>query len=165
MKPAPTPKLFPAQISLPTGYGPWLTELKADIRAAQLRASIALTKVVDRLAQDLRTEFPDMRGFSPRNLKYMRAFAEAWPDASIVQQAAAQLPWFHLCTPLDKLATRQARDWYTAPTIGNRVATTDELALAGAARGMVSECDTGQPAFPSSSLSFATADIALGQPT
>jgi len=53
-----------------------------------------------------------MKGFSPRKLKYMRAFAEAWPDTSIVQQAAAQLPWFHLCTLLDKLTTRQERDWY-----------------------------------------------------
>jgi predicted nuclease of restriction endonuclease-like (RecB) superfamily len=133
----PTPKLAPAQISLPTGYAPWLTKLKADIRAAQLRASIAVNrelvllywqigndilerqanaswgaKVVDRLAHDLGAEFPDMKGFSPRNLKYMRAFAAAWPDAAIVQQAAAQLPWFHLCTLLDKLATRQERDWY-----------------------------------------------------
>jgi hypothetical protein len=44
-----------------------------------------------------------MKGFSARNLKYMRAFAEAWPEAGIVQQSAAQLPWFHLCTLLDKL--------------------------------------------------------------
>ena len=50
------------------------------------------TKVIDRLAQDLRAAFPYMKGFSPRNLKYMRAFAEAWPDAEFVQQAAAQLP-------------------------------------------------------------------------
>jgi hypothetical protein len=38
-----------------------------------------------------------MKGFSPRNLKYMRAFAEAWPEEAIVQQLAAQLPWFHNC--------------------------------------------------------------------
>jgi hypothetical protein len=44
-----------------------------------------------------------MKGFSPRNLKYMRAFAEAWPDSEFVQQAAAQLPWFHLCVLMDKL--------------------------------------------------------------
>ena len=52
-------------------------------------------KVIDRLAHDLRTAFPAMKGFSPRNLKYMRAFSEAWPDAEIVQRAAAQLPWGH----------------------------------------------------------------------
>jgi hypothetical protein len=53
-------------------------------------------KVIDRLAADLRSAFPDTRGFSPRNLKYMRAFALAWPDEPIVQQLAAQIPWFHM---------------------------------------------------------------------
>jgi len=52
-------------------------------------------KVIDRLAADLREAFPDMKGFSPRNLKYMRAFAAAWPDRTIVQQFAARIPWFH----------------------------------------------------------------------
>ena len=52
-------------------------------------------KIIDQLARDLRSEFPGMKGLSARNLKYMRAFADAWPEESIVQQAAAQLPWFH----------------------------------------------------------------------
>lgn len=51
--------------------------------------------MIDRFADDLRQAFPDLRGFSPRNLKYMRAFAGAWPERAIVQQAAAQIPWFH----------------------------------------------------------------------
>ena len=75
------------------------------------------SKVIDRLAYDLRIEFPTMRGFSPRNLKYMRAFAAAWPELKFVQQAAAQLPWFHLCTLLDKLDSREARDWYLAKAV------------------------------------------------
>ena len=75
------------------------------------------TRVIERLAQDLRSAFPDMKGFSPRNLKYMRSFAEAWPDAEFVQQAAAQLPWFHLCTLIDKLKTPEERNWYLAKTI------------------------------------------------
>ena len=74
-------------------------------------------KVIERLAHDLRTAFPEMKGFSPRNLKYMRAFAEAWPDAEFVQQAAAQLPWFHLCTLIDKLKTREVRDWYLSKAV------------------------------------------------
>jgi hypothetical protein len=41
--------------------------------------------VIDRLSADLHAAFPEMKGFSPRNLKYMRAFAEAWPDEEIVQ--------------------------------------------------------------------------------
>ena len=124
-------------VDAPDGYTDWLAELKARIHGAQQRASLAVNrelvllywqighdilarqaeqgwgaKVIDRLAHDLRNAFPDMKGFSPRNLKYMRAFAEAWPDAEFVQQAAAQLPWFHLCTLLDKLKTREERDWY-----------------------------------------------------
>lgn len=60
-------------------------------------------KVIDRLAHDLRVAFPEMKGFSPRNLKYMRAFAEAWSDESFVQQAVAQLPWGHNLVLLDRL--------------------------------------------------------------
>ena len=60
-----------------------------------------------------------MQGFSPRNLKYMRAFAEAWPEESIVQQAAAQLPWFHNCVLLDKVKDREERVWYIAQAIQN----------------------------------------------
>jgi predicted nuclease of restriction endonuclease-like (RecB) superfamily len=51
------------------------------------------SKVIEQLAHDLRTAFPEMKGFSLRNLKYMRAFAEAWLDAEFVQQVLAQLPW------------------------------------------------------------------------
>ena len=60
-------------------------------------------RVIDRLSTDLRREFPDMKGFSSRNLKYMRAFAESYTQREIVQQAAAQIPWFHNCVILDKV--------------------------------------------------------------
>lgn len=60
-------------------------------------------RVIDRLSRDLRREFPYMKGFSPRNLRYMRAIAEAWPDELFVQQVAAKLPWFHLCTVIDRV--------------------------------------------------------------
>src|ERR1700677_1386635 len=52
-------------------------------------------RVIDRLAADLRESYPEMRGISPRNLKYMRAFAAAWPDRTIVQDPLAQIPWSH----------------------------------------------------------------------
>ena len=74
-------------------------------------------KVIERLAHDLRTAFPDMQGFSPRNLKYMRAFAEAWPDAQFVQEVLAQLPWYHQLALLDKLDTPESRRWYAAKAI------------------------------------------------
>lgn len=126
-------------IDPPSGYADWLTELKTRIHNAQQRAALAVNrelvllywqigrdilerqsregwgaKVIERLAHDLRNAVPTMKGFSPRNLKYMRAFAQAWPEAEFVQQAAAQLPWFHLCTLIDKLKTREERDWYLA---------------------------------------------------
>lgn len=74
-------------------------------------------KVIERLVHDLRTAFPDMKGFSPRNLKYMRAFAQAWPDASFVQEVLAQLPWYHQLALLDKLSSPEARGWYAARAI------------------------------------------------
>lgn len=132
-------KVPPGLVTPPAGYAEWLTDLKKRIHVAQQRAALAINqqltllyweigrdilerqaregrgvKVIDRLAHDLRIAFPESRGFSPRNLKYMRAFAEAWPDAEFVQQAAAQLPWFHLCTLLDKVKDRPTRDWYIA---------------------------------------------------
>jgi hypothetical protein len=58
-----------------------------------------------------------MRGFSPRNLKYMRTFAEAWPEPEFVQQVAAQLPWFHSCTLLDRVKDTAVREWYARQTI------------------------------------------------
>jgi hypothetical protein len=61
-------------------------------------------RVIDRLSHDLKTVFPDMTGFSPRNLKYMRKFADAWPDRVIVQRTVAQLPWRSILTLLDKLS-------------------------------------------------------------
>ena len=75
-------------------------------------------KVIDRLAHDLRTAFPDQRGFSRRNLQYMRAAATAWPEeADFVQQAAARLPWGHLTVLLGRLDERATRDWYTTQAL------------------------------------------------
>lgn len=129
-------------IPTPQGYADWLAELKGRIHGAQQRAVQAVNrelvglywqigqdilarqaeqgwgaKVIDRLAHDLRTAFPEMKGFSPRNLKYMRAFAEAWPDESFVQAVLAQLPWYHHLALLDKLPGLEARKWYVAKAI------------------------------------------------
>jgi predicted nuclease of restriction endonuclease-like (RecB) superfamily len=76
-------------------------------------------KVIDRLAHDLRSAFPQMKGFSPRNLKYMRTFAHTWTDVEFVQQAVAQLPWGHNLVLLDKLSTQEARIWYAQKAIEN----------------------------------------------
>ena len=71
-----------------------------------------LESLLAALAKDLKTAFPELKGFSSRNLKYMRRFAEAWPDPEFVQQPAAQLPWFHICTIMDKLPNELERQWY-----------------------------------------------------
>jgi len=126
----------------PEGYGDWLAELKKRIHTAQQKATLAVnrelvllywqigrdilarqaeqgwgSKVIERLAHDLRNAFPEMKGFSPRNLKYMRAFAEAWPDAEFVQAVLAQLPWYHQIALLDKLKTPDERSWYAQKAI------------------------------------------------
>lgn len=76
-------------------------------------------KVIDRMAKDLKEAFPDMSGFSPRNIKYMRKFAECWPDFEIVQQVAAQIPWRTNLKLIDKLSTQEERIWYAQKTIEN----------------------------------------------
>lgn len=127
---------------LPADYGQWLTEIKGRVLATRQKAALAAnaelvslywhigrdilerqaaqgwgSKVIERLGRDLREAFPEMKGFSTRNLKYMRAFAEAWSDFEIVQRVAAQLPWFHLCTLIDKVKIPQQREWYLQQAI------------------------------------------------
>lgn len=75
------------------------------------------TRVIDRLSADLRDRFPDGRGYSPRNLKYMRAFAAAWPDPEVVQARLAQLPWYHHIALLEKLSDTEQRLWYAAAAV------------------------------------------------
>lgn len=77
------------------------------------------TKVIDRMAQDLKDAFPDMSGFSPRNIKYMRRFAECWPDYAIVQRVVAQLPWRTNLKLIDKLDCQERRLWYATKAIEN----------------------------------------------
>ena len=71
-------------------------------------------RVIDRLAADVREQFTDLTGFSPRNLKYMRSFAKAWPREAIVQAPLAQLPWYHHIALLEKLDDSATRLWYAA---------------------------------------------------
>ena len=93
----------PLEPLAPGSHAQFLADLKRRIQTAQSRASVAVNrdlvllywqigrdilerqqkeswgaKVIDRLAADLKREFPDMKGFSVRNLQYMRRFAETW---------------------------------------------------------------------------------------
>lgn len=74
-------------------------------------------KVIDRLSADLREAYPDMRGLSPRNLKYMRAFAVAWADATIVQGPIAQIPWAHNIALLERISDPETRLWYARKSV------------------------------------------------
>ncbi len=123
-------------------YDDFLRDLKERIRTAQVRAALAVNrelvmlywqigrdiltrqqqqgwgaKVIDKLAKDLKAEFPEMKGFSRTNLLYMRAFAEAYPDEQIVQQLVGQIPWGHNVRILDYIKDPQERLWYTQQTI------------------------------------------------
>jgi len=120
-------------------YTVWLTSLKVQIQGARARAALSVNqelvrlyhrigleildrqrqqawgaKVVDRLSRDLREAFPDMKGLSTSNLKYMRVFAEICPDGRIGQQPADQLPWFHVVVLLTKVSEPSLREWYAA---------------------------------------------------
>ena len=76
-------------------------------------------KVIDRLSHDLKDAFPEMSGFSPRNLKYMRKFAESWSDRKIVQEVLAQITWYHNLALLEKLKKPELRLWYAGKTFEN----------------------------------------------
>lgn len=76
-------------------------------------------KVIDRMSKDIKDAFPEMSGFSPRNIKYMRKFAECWPDFEFVQQVVAQIPWRTNRMLLDKLNSEESRKWYAYKAIEN----------------------------------------------
>ncbi|MFN7842748.1 MAG: YhcG family protein [Pirellula sp.] len=126
---------------IPGDYSAWLESVKSRIQSARSRAALAVnaelielyhsiggdilerqtrhgwgSKVIARVAADLKAAFPDMKGFSTRNVKYMRYFAEHCPNGQFGQQAAAQLPWFHIVTLLTQ-AEPTEREWYAVHAI------------------------------------------------
>ncbi|NQD86861.1 DUF1016 family protein [Paenarthrobacter sp. CM16] len=129
-------------LDLPAGYLDLLEDLKATVKTARTRALRTINTqlielywaigqgvrqqqdqqgwgsgVIKRLSEDLRQEFPDMKGLSPRNIQYMTTFAAMWPDGSIAQQAAAQLPWGHIMVLLDKKLGSEATNAYAAAAV------------------------------------------------
>jgi predicted nuclease of restriction endonuclease-like (RecB) superfamily len=153
--------------AIPAGYGPLLAELKSRIREARLRAAVSVARelnqlyweigativraqesqgygkqVVTRLAMDLKREFPDMGGFSPQNVWFMRSFFLAWsgseansltavrdsepPDSlagvrestvGSLPDAVADLPWGHNRVLLTKLKRPTERLWYASAAL------------------------------------------------
>jgi predicted nuclease of restriction endonuclease-like (RecB) superfamily len=130
---------MPKQTSLfsDSHYADFLNGLKQRIRSAQVKAALAVNrelihlywqighevltrqqeqgwggKVIERLAKDLKWEFPDIAGFSQTNLKYMRTFAESYSEEEISQRCVDQLPWRHNIVLFTKLKESEARFWY-----------------------------------------------------
>ncbi len=129
---------------MPKKYGEFLSKLKERISRERFKAILSVNsalvlmywdigqsilerqhdegwgaKVIDRLSHDLKTAFPDMIGFSPRNLKYMRKFAESWSDKAIVQEVLAQITWYHNLALLEKCKDTEVRLWYARKTNEN----------------------------------------------
>jgi predicted nuclease of restriction endonuclease-like (RecB) superfamily len=127
---------------IPQDYPEFLEEIVSRIAQSQTRAALAVSrelvllywsigaeivirekrqgwgaKVVDRLAPDLQQRFPGVEGFSPRNLRYMRSLAEAWPDPEMLPQRVATLPWGHLRLLLDRVKEPVVRDWYVRAAV------------------------------------------------
>jgi predicted nuclease of restriction endonuclease-like (RecB) superfamily len=130
--------------NLPDSYGQILEGIKVGIRKARLKAVLSSNahmlslywqigktlleqqqqanwgdKVTERLADDLKREFPDMKGFSHRNIKYMRQFAATYPDFLFGQPAVAQLPWAHHVILLDKVKDENQRIFYIQKALEN----------------------------------------------
>ncbi len=130
--------------SVSTGYRKFLTDIKMRIRNAQNRAGLAVNaelvllyweigrdildkqaeqgwgaRVIEKLSNDLCSEFPGQHGYSTRNLMFMRSFAEAIPDEEIVKQPVSQIPWGHIIRLIQKVKNPEERLWYVRKTIEN----------------------------------------------
>ncbi len=118
-----------------------INSVKAEIKSAQYKAALSVNhelimlyynigkiinehkawgnKFIDNLAADIKLEFPNVKGYSVRNLKYMAKFAETYPDEQFVQQVVAQIPWGQNIVLLDKVNDDTIRRWYVEKTLEN----------------------------------------------
>ncbi|MDR1169469.1 MAG: PDDEXK nuclease domain-containing protein [Prevotellaceae bacterium] len=118
-----------------------LNNIKKQIRNAQYRAVLGVnqqqillfwnigkiiiantkygSKFIDNLARDIKTDFPNQKGYSVRNLKYMRRFAELCHDEQKVQALSAQLSWSHNVELFNKTKSLAEYEWYAMQTIEN----------------------------------------------
>ena len=118
-----------------------LENIKSQIHAAQYKAVLGVNreqiilywnigkviiensnwgnKFIDNLARDIKLDFPNSTGYSVRNLKYMRKFAEIFADDEIVPTLMAQLTWSHHRLLMDKIKDKSAMIWYADKTVEN----------------------------------------------
>jgi len=76
-------------------------------------------KFIDNLSKEIQSDFPGIKGYSVRNLKYMKKFTEDFPDEEFVQQVVAQISWRHIIKLMDKGSSYEAQVWYANKTIEN----------------------------------------------
>ena len=115
--------------------------IKQEIRLAQYRATVSVnrellllyhsigevinahktwgSKFIENLSADIKLSFPDAKGYSVRNLKYMAKFALLYPDKQFVQTVSAQIPWSHNVAIMDKVSDPEQRLWYITKTAEN----------------------------------------------
>ena len=131
------------EIKLTADYAHFLSDIKEDIRQSQLKAAINVneelthlywrigkalddkiyredwgSKIIDTLSYDLTKSFVDNKGFSIRNLKYMRKFAQTYPDLNCAT-AVAQIPWGHNIALMEKIQNNETRLWYARKCLEN----------------------------------------------
>lgn len=129
-------------MNLTQSYANLINELKQEIQQARIKAHLSVNKellllywkigkrildqqekegwgsrVIENISNDLRREFPEMKGLSPVNLKRMRSFSLEYPNLEIGSQAVTQLPWGHLQELLFKIKDKKLRDWYAQKTL------------------------------------------------
>lgn len=133
-----------APMRLDKDYKNFLTSIKERLKTAQIRAALAAnselikfywelgTDLIEKqkafkwgdnflaqFSQDIKNEFPEMQGFSKRNLEYMRRFALLYPKIEFAQQPVAQLPWGHILLLMQEISDENVRDWYAIQTRKN----------------------------------------------
>lgn len=134
----------PTAASLPESYAATLQEIKTHLRSARIRAVLAANpivieaywqtgkiilarqqeagwgaKIIDRLAADLQSEFPDMTGLTVRNLLSMKIFAREFPQGPIAKQPVSQLPWGQIIRLMQMVKDPAAREFYIRETIAH----------------------------------------------
>ena len=134
------PSMGQSSAEIPIEYKTLLHEIKEKIASSQIKAAVAVNrelialyweigsrlqlkqksegwgaKTIEKLAKDLKSAFPDLKGFSLTNIKYMVQFAKEYPDFAISQQVVGQIPWGHNILLLQKITSLEERLWYVNP--------------------------------------------------
>jgi predicted nuclease of restriction endonuclease-like (RecB) superfamily len=125
-------------------YQSYINDLKSEIMRARVKAALSVNqelvllywkigkkilemqkkkgwggKVINQISSDLRKDFPEMRGLSAQNLKYMKRLAQEYSLEAIGQQAVDQLPWGHIIALIYKVLNEKERSFYIQKTIEN----------------------------------------------